>query len=162
MAIEYRQAKPHDLKVLLPLVEAFAYDQQTQMPVNTLTDKFMEFARSGIATAVEHPAGCVMLAEDVTETGKPVAVGYVVGMLQEPPPIFTPEYYTFISDLYVTPPYRRQSIATALVERVRGWGWVKGVTRLSLVLPTNSAAHGLYAKLGFLPVQTMLYLKDEA
>jgi GNAT superfamily N-acetyltransferase len=159
MAIEYRQAKPTDLKALLPLVEAFAREQETQMPVNTLTDNFMEFARSGIAQAVEYPAGCVMVAEDV-EGGKAEMVGYAVGMVQEPPPIFEPEMYVFISDLYVKPEYRRRGIGTALIERVRGWGWIKGIGRLSLVLPHGSPYQRLYEKLGFKPIQTMLYYKD--
>lgn len=161
MAIEYRQAKPHDLAAIVPLVEGFAREQQEQMPVNTLTETFMEFARSGIAQAIQHPAACVMVAEE-TSGEKPVIVGYAVGMIQEPPPIFEPEMYTFISDLYVQPEFRRQGLATALVERVRGWGWVKGITRLSLVLPTNCPAQGLYAKLGFKSVQTMLYYRDDA
>jgi ribosomal protein S18 acetylase RimI-like enzyme len=160
MAIEYRLAKPSDLKALLPLVEGYAREQQTQMSINALTEQFMEFARSGIAQAVEHPTACVMVAEDLSGP-KPVMVGYTVGMIQEPPPIFEPEMYTFISDLYVAPEYRRQGVATALIERVRGWGWVKGITRLSLVLPTENPAHGLYAKIGFKPIQTMLYYKDE-
>jgi len=157
MAIEYRQAKPSDLKGLLPLVEAYAREQQNQMPINALTENFMEYARSGIAQAVQHPAGCVMVAEE----GGARIVGYAVGMVQEPPPIFEAEMYTFISDLYVDPAFRRQGVGTALVERVRGWGWVKGINRLSLVLPTGSPAHGIYTKLGFKPIQTMLYYKDE-
>lgn len=160
MAMEYRQARPTDLKQLLPLVEAYAREQEKQMPVNTLTDNFMEFARSGIAQAIQHPAGCVMVVEE-TGGAKPEMVGYAVGMAQEPPPIFENEMYTFISDLYVKPEHRRQGIATALIERVRGWGWVKGISRLSLVLPVDCPAQGLYAKLGFKPVQTMLYYKDE-
>ncbi len=160
MSIGYRVAKPSDLQQLLPLVEGYAREQQQQMPVNTLSETFMEFARSGIAQAVEHPAACVLIAEE-TGSEKPVAVGYAVGMVHEPPPIFEPEMYTFISDLYVAPEYRRQGIATALIERVRGWGWTKGINRLSLILPVNSPAHGLYAKIGFKPVQTMLYFKEE-
>lgn len=161
MSIEYRVAQPHDLKVLLPLVEAYAREQETQMPVNTLSDNFMDFARSGIAQAVEHPAACVLIAEETGE-GKPRAVGYAVGMVHEPPAIFEPEMYIFVSDLYVAPEVRRQGIATALVERVRGWGWTRGITRMSLILPVTSPAQGLYGKLGFKPIQTMLYYKDEA
>lgn len=160
MAIEYRVAKPTDLKSLLPLVEAYAQEQQSQVPINTLAENYMDFARSGIAQAVEHPAACVMVAEEAGE-GASKVIGYAVGMVQEPPPLFEPEMYTFISDLYVDPAFRRQGVATALVERVRGWGWVKGINRLSLVLPVNSSAQGLYEKLGFRPIQTMLYFKDE-
>lgn len=161
MAIEYRQARPQDLKALMPLVEAYATEQQGQMPINTMAVNFMEFVRSGIAQALESPAAVVMLAENVTGEGTEL-VGYAVGMAQEPPPAFEPEIYTFISDLYVTPAFRRQGIATGLVERVRGWGWVKGIYRLSLVLPVNSPAQGLYTKLGFKPIQTMLYYKENA
>lgn len=159
MAIEYRVAKKTDLKALLPLVEAYAQEQQEQVPINTLAANYMEFAKSGIAQALEHPAACVIVAEEVGE-GAPRMAGYAVGMVQEPPPLFEPEMYIFISDLYVGPAYRRQGLATALVERVRGWGWVKGINRVSLVLPVNSSAQGLYEKLGFKPIQTMLYYKD--
>lgn len=155
MAIEYRVGKPTDLKQLLPLIEAFAREQQEQIPVNELAENFMDFARSGVAQALEHPAAVVMVAEELE--GKPRLVGYCVGMLQEPPAIFKPEMYTFISDLYITPEYRRQGHGTALVERVRGWGYMKGAFRLSLILPTGNAAMGLYEKLGFKPIQTMLY-----
>lgn len=161
MAIEFRQARPQDLQALTPLVEAYALEQQEQMPINTVTANFMEFVRSGIAQAIESPACVVMVAENATEQDKEL-VGYAVGMAQEPPPAFKPEIYTFVSDLYVTPAFRRQGVATGLVERVRGWGWVKGIYRLSLVLPVNSPAQGLYAKLGFKPIQTMLYYKEEA
>ncbi|HEY3365827.1 MAG TPA: GNAT family N-acetyltransferase [Symbiobacteriaceae bacterium] len=156
MAIDYRQARTTDLHQLLPLVEAYALDQQAQMPINSLTERFMEYARAGMAQAVEHPAGCVMVAEETTD-GAPRIVGYAVGMAQEPPAIFEPEIYTFITDLYVVPDYRRQGIGTGLVERVRGWGWVKGINRLSVVLPEGNAGRGLLAKLGFRPVQTMFY-----
>lgn len=156
MAIEYRQAKPTDLGRLLPLVEAYARDQQTQMPINTLNEQFMDYARAGMAQAVEHPAGCVMVAEEGSRI-----VGYAVGMAQEPPPIFEPELYTFITDLFVLPEFRRQGIGTALVQRVQGWGWVKGINRVSLVAPEGSPARGLLSKLGFRPVQTMFYQGDQ-
>lgn len=160
MAIEYRVGKPTDLKQLLPLVEAFAREQQEQIPVNDLAENFMEFARSGLAQAVEHPAACVMVAEE--QEGKPTIIGYAVGMLQEPPAIFNPELYTFVSDLYVIPEYRRKGVGSALVERVRGWGYLKGAYRLSLILPTGSPAQGLYEKLGFKAIQTMMYAGNES
>lgn len=158
MSIAYRAGRPGDLDQLLPMVEAFARVQQEQTPVNELASDFMEYARSGLAQALEHPAAVVMVAEEQDES--PRLVGYAVGMLQEPPSIFRPEMYTFISDLYVAPEYRKQGAATNLVERIRGWGYLKGAFRLSLILPTKSEALGLYEKLGFKAIQTMLYMGD--
>lgn len=160
MALEFRLAKPSDLKALLPLVEAFAREQQNQLGVNVLTENFMEFARSGIAQALDHPAACVMLAEE-TGPGKPAIVGYAVGMVHEPPSVFQPEMYTFLSDLFVLEERRRSGIGSALLERVRGWGWVKGISRLSAAVPSDSAAQRLLEKAGFRPLQTMMYYKDE-
>lgn len=158
MAIEYRVAKPTDLKALLPLVEAFAREQEQQIPSNQLTPNFMEFARSGLAQALEHPAACVMVAE----AAEGQIVGYAVGMLQEPPAIFKPELYTFVSDLYVVPEHREHGVGGDLVQRVRGWGYTKGAYRLSVIVPADNPALGLYQRLGFKPIQSMLFAVDEA
>lgn len=158
--VEYRQAKPTDLKALLPLVEAFARDQEAQLKVNTLSDRFMEFARGGVAQALEHPAGCVMVAEEQQEERRTI-IGYAVGMAQEPPPAFETEMYTYITDLYVSPDFRRQGIGKALVERIRGWGWVNGINRVSLVVPAGSPAQELCTRLGFKPIQAMMYHCDQ-
>lgn len=160
MGMTYRAAGPTDLELLLPLVEAYARESQRELPLYALRDDFLDQVRDGMAQVLEHPAGCVMLAEDEDEA-QCRTVGYCVGVLQEPPSIFRPEPYVFISDLYVHPEYRRQGIGTALVERVRGWGWIKGIGRLSAVMPTDSAARTLFTRLGFAPVQTLLYHKDD-
>lgn len=160
MAIEYRLSKPADLKALLPLAEAFANEQQSQTPTdNQLTDRFMEYVQSGLAQTLAAPIACVMVAEEEVE-GQKTVVGYAVGVLQGPPPIFEDVPYIFLSDLYVQPAFRRQGIGTALTERVRGWGWVKGVYRVSSVTPVGSPVHSILGRLGFQPVQTMYYYKD--
>jgi len=161
MSIDYRPAKRTDLPALLQLMEPYAREQQEMVPINSLTENFMELASVGLSQAITHPAGCVMIAE-ATDGEARVIVGYAIGMMQEPPAIFEPEAYTFVSDLYIMPKYRRQGIGTGLIDRVRAWGWAKGVNRLSLVLPNdNLGALKLYEKLGFRPIQTMLYYKDE-
>nr|PZN73839.1 MAG: hypothetical protein DIU55_02065 [Bacillota bacterium] len=114
----------------------------------------MQFAKTGLAQAIEHPAAVVMLAED---EGREGPVGYCVGSLQEPPALFRPELYTYISDLYVLPEYRRQGIGTGLVERVRGWGYLKGAFAVSLIAPTGSAAVRLAERIGMRPIQVLMY-----
>lgn len=160
MAIEYRLAKATDLKGLLPLARAFAHEQTAQTPTeNELTERFMEFVQSGLAQTLATPVAVTMVAEAEVE-GKRSIVGYAIGVLQGPPPIFEEVHYVFLSDLYVLPEFRRQGVGTALVERVRGWGWVKGVYRVSAVAPVGSPVHSILGRLGFQPVQTMYYYKD--
>jgi len=162
LAIAYRMGRAADLERLLPLVEAYARETHAALPLYPLRADFMEQVRAGVAQTLEHPAGCVMLAEAETPGGAATDLaGYAIGMLQEPPGIFRPEPYVFLSDLYVRPEYRRRGIGTALVERVRGWGWIKGVRRFSLVLPVDSPAQALFARLGFIPIQTMLHYQDK-
>lgn len=162
MEIAYRMGRVADLQGLLPLMEACARETHAALPLYPLREDFMDQVRAGLAQALEHPAGCVMLAEAATSAGtSPVIAGYAIGMLQEPPGIFQPEPYVFLSDLYVRPEYRRRGIGTALVERVRGWGWLKGVRHFSLILPVDSPAQALFARLGFVSIQTMLHYKDK-
>ena len=56
MAIQYRVATRADVNALLPLVEEFAREQQALLPHHELAEGFMQFAKSGLAQAVEHPA----------------------------------------------------------------------------------------------------------
>lgn len=164
MEIHYRAGMPDDLAGLMPMVEAFAREQQRLVQVNELAPGFMDVARSSVAQALEHPAAVVMLAEERSgekEEGPGRIAGYAVGMLQEPPALFRPRPYVFVSDLYVLPEYRRRGIGTALVERVRGWGYLKGAFRLSAILPAGSPAQALFERLGFRPIQTMMYADDQ-
>lgn len=159
MQIEYRAGTPQDLEELVPLVEAFAREQQKLVRINEFAPNFVEVARSSVAQALEHPAAVVMVAEEKKEDSS-LIVGYAVGLLQEPPALFKPDPYVFVSDLYVFPKYRRRGIGTALLERVRGWGFVKNAFRFSAVLPVGSAAQGLFERMGFRAIQTMVYADD--
>jgi len=152
LTIQYRAGNRSDLNALLPLVEGFAREQQAQLGIHDLAEGFMQFAKSSLAQALEHPAAVVMLAEE-----EGTLVGYAVGMLQEPPSIFRPELYTYISDLYVLPDHRRRGVGTGLVERVRGWGYLKGSFALSLIAPAGSPAVRLGEKVGMRPIQTMMF-----
>jgi len=64
-----------------------------------------------------------------------------------------------LRDLFVLPGSRRQGVAAALVDAVRGAALTAGATRLSLVTePDNHAALGLYRRLGFKPVEGLASL----
>lgn len=155
--VEYRAARQQDLESLLPLLEAFARERAAAQGHQELKSDFMEFARSGMAQALVHPAAFVIVAEEEKQP-----LGYAVGMIQEPPPPFAANPYIFISDLYALPERRGQGIGTALVERVRGWGLVKGIYRMSMVLPLSSpAAVRIGEKLGFQPIEQLVFWQDQ-
>lgn len=161
MSIQYRAATVHDLKRLLPLAEGFAQDTSAQLPINQLVENFLEYARAGLAQTMAHPFSVVMIAEEVEEGAPARIVGYCAAAGQEPPPVFEPIPYVFITELYVVPEYRRRGIGTALVDRVRGWGLIKGISRVSLVIPAGGSAEELYGKLGFRPLQKLLFYESE-
>lgn len=157
MAIEYRKATAADLPVLLELGRKFAEEQNQHWTFNKLASNFMLHVREAMKLAVEHPAAFVMVAAD----GEQV-VGYILGQIGEPPPLFDPKAYVFVSDLYVREQYRRQGIGTGLVERLRSWGMVKGVYRMSLVISEGNPAMGIFRRLDFTPQERLLFWADPA
>lgn len=161
MPIQYRAATIHDLKHILPLAEGFARETTQQLPINRLVDNFMDFSKSGLAQTIEHPFGVIMVAEQVEEGARPRILGYCAATGQEPPPVFDPIPYVFVTELFVAPEHRRQGIGTALIERVRGWGLLKGINRMSMVIPAQGPAQGLYAKLGYRPLQQLLFFEEQ-
>lgn len=149
---EYRGARIQDLKKLLPLLEGYARERSALLN-QKLRENFMEFAQGSMAQVLEHPAAFVCLAE---QDGK--LVGYAAGLIQEPPPLFEDDPFVFLSDLYVEPAFRGRGIGGALVERVRGWGLMRGVSRCSMVVPLASAAAQKVAdKSGARPVEGLYY-----
>ncbi len=130
--VEYRGATIQDLDALLPLVEAFVRERAGLMN-QKLRENFMETATEAMVQTMEHPATFVCVAEAGSQV-----VGYASGLIQEPPPLFEDESFLFLADLYVQPELRRQGVGTALVERVRGWGLMRGIARCSMVVPLQS------------------------
>jgi GNAT superfamily N-acetyltransferase len=154
--MDYRGAKAPDLKIILPLAYAYAEEQAAQHPHLKLAANYQEFVQSGLGQAIAHPAAFVCVAE---ENG--VAVGYAVGQLQEPPPVFEAVPYVFLSDLYVKPEFRGQGVEQALVERIRGWGLLQGATRFSSVAITDSAQAQALAAAGYRRAQDLWFLDVE-
>lgn len=155
MAIELRAATEKDVPRLIDLGKAFAQEQNTYWTFNKLGPGWEKFVAEAMRTAVEHPAARVIVAE---EEGR--MAGYVLGQIAEPPPLFEVKPYLFVSDLYVRPEYRRQGIATRLVETLRVWALTQGVWRLSLVIAEQNPAHGLWQRLGFEPMERLLFWAD--
>lgn len=155
--IEYRAARTEDLERLLPLCLAYAAERAT-LSGQRLAANHAEQVRANMASLLGHPAAFTVVAE---EDGQ--FAGYATATLQEPPPLFDGEPFVFVGDVYVEPRRRRQGIGTALVERLRGWAFLRGVGRLSAVIPARSeAARRLGARLGFSVVEELVYWQERA
>jgi len=155
LALELRAATEQDIPRLIDLGRAFAQEQNTYWTFNKLGPGWEKFVTEAMHTAVEHPAARVLLAADGEEL-----VGYVLGQIAEPPPLFEVKPYLFVSDLYVRPEYRRQGLATRLVETLRIWASTQGVWRLSLVIAEGNPAFDLWKRLGFEPMERLLFWAD--
>lgn len=153
--IEYRAARPEDLERLLALCLAYAAER-AHLSGQRLAANHAEQVRANMEGVLGHPAAFTVVAEDGGQF-----VGYATATLQESPPLFEGEPFVFVGDVYVEPARRRQGIGTALVERLRGWAFLRGVGRLSAVIPARSeAARRLGARLGFSVVEELVYWQD--
>lgn len=66
----------------------------------------------------------------------------------------------FLEGIYVTPAYRRQGIAAALVAAVAAWALEQGCRELaSDALLENSASHAMHAALGFEETERVVYFR---
>ncbi len=65
--------------------------------------------------------------------------------------------HAYVSDLYVAPDYRRQGLATSLLEAVESEMAERGCTRIRICAKaSNRAALGCYSAFGFLPYEVIL------
>jgi ribosomal protein S18 acetylase RimI-like enzyme len=65
--------------------------------------------------------------------------------------------HAYVSDLYVAPQYRRQGLASSLLEAAEAEMAGRGCTRLRICAKaSNQAALGCYAGFGFIPYEVIL------
>ena len=88
---------------------------------------------------------CVQLA---VEDG--AFVGFASGRVKSSPPVFERGAALAISELYVRPDWRRQGVASSLLDALEAWGDERGYETVSLsVNADNDAAKALYESVGF-------------
>jgi len=86
----------------------------------------------------------VILAEAVEE------IGFISATIEESPPVFSRGDRLKINEIYVTPEYRRQGVASKLISKIRRLTEYKDVETIELnVNIRNESAQELYQNLGF-------------
>lgn len=100
--------------------------------------------------------GRVLVATD-TATGE--LVGYLIGELQQRPPIALPGLYGFISDMYVSEAWRREGVGKALFSEMRRWFLDRKATAIELyVAQANPNALAFWQAMGLEPFLTLFHL----
>ena len=98
----------------------------------------------------------VIVAQD-TDAG--TLIGYVVGELQDRPPIAMPGRYGFISDIYVAPGWRRIGVGRGLFVTMKGWFVDRRATAIELYTANaNPAAVQFWKEMGLEPFLTLTHV----
>lgn len=122
-------------------------------------DNYNALAADARDAAIEHrreklsdPKYCVHLAvEDGT------FVGHTSAEIQASAPVFERGATLAISEVYVRPDWRRQGIASALLDALEDWGKKREYETVSLsVNVDNRAAKAFYEEFGFEPKRLKL------
>jgi len=93
---------------------------------------------------LEQEDACVLVAEAEDQI-----VGYIVGHIRTPPPVFQSSRYGYVSDICVAASMRRRGIGRVLFERLSVWFREQGADHVELrVAARNPAAQAFWRKLG--------------
>lgn len=76
-------------------------------------------------------------------------VGYIVGWLRQPPPVFQPDVYGFVSDICVAADCRQKGIGRRLFEALKDWFREHEASHVELrVAVTNPVSQAFWQSVG--------------
>lgn len=147
-----KKATLADLEEIMSLWHELTTYKVNLEPYLTLAKDHIQTAREYLSGKLLDPDTIILLA---LKDGR--AVGYLMGFLIFPPPVFTPRKIGFINEVAVAEEFRRQGIGTRLVEEALAWFRERGATSLELsVYAKNQVAKEFWHKLGFTEIRAGL------
>ena len=157
MGYRVREARVADRYAIASLwAELMAMHQGLDPRFAVAEDGEQKYARH-VQELVRDRDGKVFVAEE-TATGD--LVGYLLGELQERPPLSAPGRYGFISDLYVRENWRHRGVATALFEEMRLWCKQRRAGAIELyVSENNPGALEFWKSMGLTPFLKLVTLE---
>ncbi len=143
--VRVRRARPGERDAVLALWTALHREHEALDPRYRLADDaplmwandFQEWARDD-----QH---AYLVAEE--ERGR--LVGLITAHLLVPTPVYAPDLFAHVDDLYVVPEARGRGVGARLVEAVRDWARAQGASSLRAgVLALNPAGRAFWARMG--------------
>lgn len=152
-----RQARQADLESVLDLwVEMMAFHAQLDRRFRPSPDGREHF-RDTLQEWIGDDRCCVLVAESNGQL-----VGYTIGRLAENPPVLEPRLYGHVSDICVTPAWRRRQVGRRLFIALRKWLQQRGCSTVQLhVAAQNPAAQAFWREMGFSPFTSRMWLDLE-
>ncbi|MGE5484018.1 MAG: N-acetyltransferase family protein [Ignavibacteriales bacterium] len=144
--ITVRYAAESDIEAIVPMMKEFVafYDMKVDDAV----------LRNSVSYAIHHP-GSIRFVVAEAPTGIAAIASLHLGHYST----FTNTFYAHVEDVYVSPPFRRQGIAQAMLNFMRDAARELGCSRLELhVLNDNKAARDMYEAFGFESIHSTVYV----
>ncbi len=143
--VTIRRATADDVPAVLPLWQEMmnfhaSLDPQRFRPAADGADYWAE----AFAGWLKDEKCCALVVDDGGRL-----VGYIVGWLRQPPPVFQPDVYGFVSDICVAPDCRRTGIGCRLFEALKAWFREREASHVSLrVAVTNPVSQTFWRNVG--------------
>jgi ribosomal protein S18 acetylase RimI-like enzyme len=144
-AVKIRRATVKDVPAVVPL-------WQEMMDFHAALDAWrFRPAEDGASYWAEAVAGwlkdenCCAFVADAGDR----LVGYIIGWVRQPVPIFQPGVYGLVSDMCVAADCRRRGIGRRLFEALKAWFRERGASHVSLrVAVTNPVSQAFWRSVG--------------
>ncbi|CAG0968547.1 phosphinothricin acetyltransferase [Phycisphaerales bacterium] len=111
-----RPATPADVPAVLPMVAAICAHHEALDPERfaMLPDVVQRYER-WLPQRAADPRSIFLVADSTGHSTPPAIVGFIVGSMERNIPIYRLDEFAYLHDLWVQPDFRRQGVATALL-----------------------------------------------
>jgi ribosomal protein S18 acetylase RimI-like enzyme len=139
-----RQATIDDVPAILPLwQEMMDFHAARDVRFRPAPDGADYWARV-LTDWLQDEQCCVLVAQ----AGRRLT-GYIVGWMRQPPPVFEPDVYGFVSDICVAADSRQRGVGRRLFEELKSWFREQGASHVELrVAVSNPVSQAFWREVG--------------
>ena len=143
--VRIRRATARDVPAIVPLWQEMM-DLHAALEVQRFRPAAdgAEYWAEAVAGWLKDEHCCALVAEAGDRL-----LGYIIGWLRQPAPVFEPVVYGFVSDICVVPDCRRRGIGRRLFEALKAWFRERGASYVSMrVAVANPVSQAFWRSVG--------------